>query len=52
MSEYQRFVSYIYAYNGEVKNKNVGFAKVEARNGQCKLLISLKGAYGLSLIPI
>ena len=52
MSEYQRFVSYIYAYNGEVKNKNVGFAKVEARNGQCKLLISLKGAYGSAAGPL
>jgi hypothetical protein len=45
LSEYKRFVSYIYAYDKGIKNKNVGFAKVESRNGQCRLFINLKGAY-------
>ncbi len=46
MSEYKRFVSYIYAYDRGIKERNVGFAKVEARDGHCRLVISLKGAYG------
>lgn len=28
-----------------MKTKNVGFAKIEARNGQCRMSISVKGAY-------
>jgi len=45
LSDYKRLVSYIYAYNNGQKDKNVGFAKVEIRNGQCKINISLKGVY-------
>lgn len=48
MSEYQRFISYIYAYDGEIKVKNVGFAKMEVRNGHCRIGVNLKGAYGSS----
>ena len=33
MADYQRFVSYIYSYPGGVKDKNVGFAKLEIENG-------------------
>ena len=43
MSEYRRFVSYIYSYPGGVKDKNVGFAKVCLSNGQLKIDINLKG---------
>ena len=43
MSEYRRFVSYIYAYNHEKKDKNVGFAKVEVREGKLKVNIQLGG---------
>lgn len=43
MSQYQRFVSYVYTYQNEEKGRNVGFAKVEARNGQCRIYLSLKG---------
>lgn len=43
MSEYRRFVSYIYAYNQEKKDKNVGFAKVEVREGKLKVNIQLGG---------
>lgn len=45
MSDYKRLVSYIYSYPGGVRDKNVGFAKAEVRNGQFKLSISLKGVY-------
>lgn len=45
LSDYKRLVSYIYTYNKGQKDKNVGFAKVEIRNGQCKIYISLKGVY-------
>ena len=48
MAEYRRFISYIYAYEGDIKKKNVGFAKIEARNGQCRISISIKGAYECS----
>jgi len=45
LSDYKRLVSYIYTYNNGQKDKNVGFAKVEIRNGQCKINVSLKGVY-------
>lgn len=45
MSDYQRLVSYIYSYPGGTRDKNVGFAKAEVRNGQFKLNVSLKGVY-------
>lgn len=45
MSEYRRLISYMYAYDNGIKNKNVGFAKTECRGGNIKLWINLKGAY-------
>ena len=30
-------------YNGGVKGSNVGFAKVDSRNGQCKIAVNIKG---------
>ena len=45
MADYQRFVSYIYFYPGGVKDKNVGFAKVEVRSGEMRLNINLRGVY-------
>lgn len=45
MADYQRFVSYIYSYPGVVKDKNVGFAKVEVRSGEMRLNINLRGVY-------
>lgn len=36
-------ISYIYSYDEGIKNKNVGFARIESRNGQCKILVNLKG---------
>ena len=42
MSEYRRFVAYIYEYTNGKKNKNTGFAKVESRNGVCRMQIHLQ----------
>ena len=45
MSNYRRLISYIYAYEGTVKGKNIGFAKLESRNGQCRISVSVKKVY-------
>lgn len=45
MSNYRRLISYIYAYEGDVKGKNIGFAKLETRNGQCKISVNVKKVY-------
>lgn len=45
MSDYRRLISYIYAYEGGVKGRNIGFAKLEARNGQCKIQVSVRRIY-------
>ena len=42
MSEYRRFVSYVYAYTNGKKEKNTGFVKVESRAGSCKMQIRLQ----------
>lgn len=43
VTEIKRFVSYIYMYNNGIKESNVGFAKVDSRNGQCKIAVNIKG---------
>ncbi len=45
MSDYRRFVSYIYLYENNIKSMNAGFVKVESRNGQCRFSLSLKNVY-------
>ena len=45
MSDYRRLISYIYEYEGKIKGKNVGFVKLEARNGQCRLNLNVKKVY-------
>lgn len=45
MSNYQRLISYIYEYEGGNKGRNVGFAKLETRGGQCKVTVSIKKIY-------
>lgn len=45
MSDYNRFVSYIYLYENGAKTMNAGFVKVESRSGQCRLTLSLKNVY-------
>jgi len=43
VTEVKRFVSYVYLYNQGVRENNVGFAKVDSRNGQCKITVNIKG---------
>lgn len=45
MSDYKRVVSYIYEYVQGEKRESVGFAKVNARDGICKIQIHMKGFY-------
>ena len=42
MADYKRFVSYMYEYENGVKKKNVGYVRVEIRNGECKFTISMR----------
>lgn len=42
MADYKRFVSYMYEYVDGVKKKNVGYVRVEIRNGECKFTISMR----------
>jgi hypothetical protein len=46
MKDYIREISYIYSYNQGIKNRNVGFSKLELRENKCKITISLKTSYG------
>lgn len=41
MADYKRLVSYIYSYELGIRRKNVGFSRVESRNGQCKVTIHI-----------
>jgi hypothetical protein len=41
MPDYKRLVSYIYNYEDGMKKNNVGYARVEARNGQCKCTLHI-----------
>ena len=45
MSNYRRLISYIYAYEGGVKGKNIGFARIETRGSQCKIIVSVKKVF-------
>lgn len=45
MLDYRRLISYMYEYEGKEKGKNVGFVKLEARNGQCRLNVNVKRMY-------
>ncbi len=44
MGEYKRLISYIYSYEKGVKGKNAGFAKIESRNGACRISLSVRFA--------
>lgn len=43
MPDYKRLVAYIYQYTNGSKAKNLGFARIESRNGQCRIVISIRG---------
>lgn len=42
MSNYQRLISYIYTYEGGIRGKNIGFAKLESRGNQCRVTVNVK----------
>ncbi len=42
MADYKRFVSYMYEYENGEKKRNVGYARVETRNGECKLTLHMQ----------
>lgn len=45
MSEYKRLVAYIYLYDRGKRVKNIGFTKAESKNGECRILVHIKGAW-------
>lgn len=42
MADYKRFVSYMYEYTNGNKRKNVGYTRVETRNGECRFTIYMQ----------
>ena len=42
MADYKRMVSYMYQYDNGVKRKNVGYARVETKNAQCKITLHMQ----------
>lgn len=44
MSDYKRLVSYIYRYYKEEKQQNIGYGRIETRNGQCKITVYIQAA--------
>ncbi len=52
MSEYKRFVSYIYAYTKEGKGNNAGFAKVEIRAGKKRISITMRGISNIPMMHV
>lgn len=42
MTDYKRMVSYMYQYENGIKKKNVGYVRVEIKNGQCKFTIHMQ----------
>ncbi|MCD8151434.1 MAG: DUF6128 domain-containing protein [Clostridiales bacterium] len=43
MSFCRRFVTYLFQYENQTKGRNCGFAKVDARQGRCRMEIQMKG---------
>ncbi|HCA70543.1 MAG TPA: hypothetical protein DEP17_09175 [Lachnospiraceae bacterium] len=42
MADYKRMVSYMYQYENGIKRKNSGYARIEAKNGQCKVTLHVQ----------
>ena len=45
MSAYHRLISYIYSYEGGIKGKNTGFAKLETRGTSCRIQVSVRRVF-------
>ena len=42
MAQYQRFLSYLFEYEGDQKKENCGFAKIEIRGDIQRIFLSVK----------
>jgi hypothetical protein len=42
MSDYKREVYYLYNYENQCKKNNIGFARIEQMNGQCRMTIRVR----------
>lgn len=42
MKQYERIVSYLYRYEGEKKQENSGYAKIESRETECRIQIQTR----------
>lgn len=42
MTNYKRLISYMYEYENGIKRKNVGYVRIEVKNGQCKFTIHMQ----------
>lgn len=51
MSDYKRFISYLYRYEEGEKRESAGFVKVNARDGECKFWVHVNGDYARSGQP-
>ena len=47
MADFTRFISYLYDYKGGERNRNLGFVKVEVRQGMCRLTVNLNHGHVL-----
>ena len=42
MADYKRMISYMYQYENGVKRRNVGYARIEGKNGQLKITLHMQ----------
>ncbi|HHV09308.1 MAG TPA: hypothetical protein GXX75_03385 [Clostridiales bacterium] len=42
MADYKRMISYMYQYENGVKRRNVGYARIESKNGQLKITLHMQ----------
>ncbi len=42
MTDYKRMVSYMYQYENGIKKKNIGFARIEVKDGQCRFTLHMQ----------
>lgn len=47
MSEYRRWVSYIYNYDRGIKTTSTGYVRMESRNGKCRITLNIKGGIAM-----
>lgn len=53
MSEFHRIVTYLYLYENNQKTRNVGYAKIENKDTQCRVEIHMKNTGSIAKdIPV